>query len=152
MTQTEGYDVGRWFDEDMPLLHLYGQFSYHCEARIIGNVAGLKGLAEALLHAAETGRGSAKVSVVDGEGYRVEVERTNDTGLRYAHLPYNHDWGRAPSEHENDMRETLGEYAAEIETLRSKLSLHNEKLPTPKPRDRNREGYTGDWRNLPEAP
>ncbi len=43
-----------------------------------------------------------------------------------------------------ELRNALPELIEHLNLLRSKLSLHNEKLPTPKPRDRGAEAANGE--------
>jgi len=81
------------YPESVAFVHLYPQFTYHRDARIVANIAGLQALAAAIATAIETGCGVASVSVIDGEGYRLRVERTNATGLKYTRLPYHPDYG-----------------------------------------------------------
>lgn len=64
------YDALAW-------LHVYGQYSYHSEAKIRGTANGLIALRDALSKAIESGEAIAKVIASDGEGYNVEIQRVN---------------------------------------------------------------------------
>lgn len=65
------------FDDETPLVHIRGQFTYHGEATIRGNVSGLIALRDALNEALENGSGERVVFATDGEGYEVIVERSS---------------------------------------------------------------------------
>lgn len=80
--------------ENLPWLHVYPQYAYHSELKIIGNAVALLHLADALRAAAETGAGKSSGITSDGEGFPIEILRTNTTGLRYTSLPYTAEWAR----------------------------------------------------------
>lgn len=80
--------------ENLPWLHVYPQYAYHGELRIVGNASALRALAAALLSAADTGKAQTKGITKDGEGYSIDIERTNTTGLNYTSLPYTAEWAR----------------------------------------------------------
>lgn len=80
--------------ENLPWLHVYPQYSWHGELRIVGNASAFRALAAALIEAAETGRAETEASVIDGEGYSIEIQRTNTTGLRLTSRPYVAEWCR----------------------------------------------------------
>lgn len=82
--------MAKEFDFDaLPWMHIYGQFTQHDTAKIVGNVSALKALRDAIDAAIKDGKAEAKnVCTTDGEGYGVLVERTNLTGLRHTRLPY----------------------------------------------------------------
>ena len=73
----------------MKILNIYGQYSWHTEARIIGNYEGLSALKMAIERALKIGKSTTEDDVVgddgsttlfcsDGEGYEVIVECHND--------------------------------------------------------------------------
>lgn len=61
---------------EYPWLHVYGQFSWHSEAAIVGTKNGLTALRDAVSRAIETGQGQAEVIATDGEGYTIEIRRS----------------------------------------------------------------------------
>ena len=61
----------------LPWLHIRGQFSYHCEAYIVGSRVGLTALRDAISAALADGDGEATAIANDGEGYAVTVRRTS---------------------------------------------------------------------------
>jgi hypothetical protein len=68
-------------------LHIYAQYTYHDEARIIGDAVGLRALADAINYAIKFGKvTSDTVFAHDGEGYEVVVE--NKTTLDDCDPPY----------------------------------------------------------------
>jgi len=71
----------------LPWLHIYGQSMWHDQASIVGTVAGLEALRDAINAAIERGTGKATASVSDGEGYFIEVVRAAGPTLM-APLPY----------------------------------------------------------------
>jgi hypothetical protein len=98
------------YAEELPILHLYAQASYHGQARIIANPAGLRALADAITVALDAGRAEARVYVIDGEGYGLQVERTNDVGLNYTRRPYHPEWGgETATEYTDRLRAELEE-------------------------------------------
>ena len=78
--------------EAQPWLHVYGQAGPHSEVRLVGTVAGLTAMRDAISAALSDGSGEGEGVDKSGEGYRIKVERTNRTGLSYAALPYWRDW------------------------------------------------------------
>lgn len=69
----------------MKILNIYGQESYHTEAKIIGNREGLEALRQAINGALNLPRGKTSTAqfkeplfASDGEGYEVIVEMHND--------------------------------------------------------------------------
>ena len=80
-----------------PYVQIEPQYSWHMDAYIRGNAAGLRELAKALLAAADGDAATTEtVFASDGEGYEIEVrrlERPNDypepfyTTLVERHLP-----------------------------------------------------------------
>lgn len=62
-------------------LHIFGQFTYHDEAEIVGTRLGLEALSKAILKALKYREASSDpVFVNDGEGYTVEVKCVDDAG------------------------------------------------------------------------
>lgn len=108
----EEYDDA-WWGENANILHLYPQAAHHGPARIIATREALRGLAAALLTAADAGRAQFVTMTRDGEGYGVGVERTNSTGLGYTRLPYHPEW--ACSETDMDTIDRLRARIAELE-------------------------------------
>ncbi len=80
--------------EGQPWMHIYPQYAYHSPVKIIGNAPALLALAAALTAAAESSKGEAHGVTRDGEGYSIEIQRTNTTGLRHTSLPYTAEWAR----------------------------------------------------------
>lgn len=101
-----------WYSDELPLAHVYPQFVWHCEAKIIANPAALRAIAAGALAAIETGGASVPLTAIDGEGYCLEVERTNSTGLRHTRLPYIADIARC---NETDYASALRSRIAELE-------------------------------------
>jgi len=67
----------------MKILNVYGQQSYHTEAKIIGNREGLEALSRAILRALADSNSSTQeerepLYASDGEGYEVIVEMNNE--------------------------------------------------------------------------
>ena len=66
----------------MKILNIYGQESYHMDARIIGNTEGLTELRDTINNALMSGKAKTLQRVPlfasDGEGYSVLVECHND--------------------------------------------------------------------------
>jgi len=59
--------------------HIYSQLFEHCEARIIGNDAGLRVLRDTIIEALREGQAeSDELLAGDGEGYQVEVTMMPD--------------------------------------------------------------------------
>lgn len=56
------------------LLHIYAQFSWHGEARIVGNRNALTVLRDAVDAALSDGKAETTAMVTDGEGYAVQIE------------------------------------------------------------------------------
>lgn len=80
--------------ENLPWLHVYPQYTFHGDLRIVGNASAFRALAAALLTAADTGKAETEAAVIDGEGYGIIIERTNTTGLRLTSMPYTAEWCR----------------------------------------------------------
>jgi hypothetical protein len=80
--------------ENLPWMHIYPQFAYHGAVRITGTPSALLGLAAALEKAAQEGSAKGEGITVDGEGYPIEITRTNRTGMGYTNLPYTADFAR----------------------------------------------------------
>lgn len=72
----------------VPTLHIYGQYTWHGEAVIVGDVAGLTVLKRAVDEALAAGSGGASAFVTDGEGYDVIVARTDEAGMEALAHPY----------------------------------------------------------------
>lgn len=109
-----------WSDEQekLPFLHLYPQWLWHCEARIIGNDVALRDLAAALIKAADTGKAQCGAFVIDGEGYAIEIERTNTTGLGYTRMPYKDETAsQNEGDYAADLRARIAELEKEVEGL-----------------------------------
>lgn len=109
-----------WSDEQekLPWLHLYPQWVWHCEARIIGNDVALRALAAALLEAADKGAAKCEAFVIDGEGYAIEIERTNTTGLGYTRMPYKDEMAsRNEGDYAAGLRARIAELEKEVEGL-----------------------------------
>ena len=87
-----------------PVLHIYGQHSYHMEAIIMGSEKGLIALRDAINEAIFPGKESSEVEVYvnDGEGYTVYIKMINDAGIDELPVPYTADFaqdkrGRSPA-------------------------------------------------------
>lgn len=74
--------------DDLPWLHIYGQWSWHMPAEITGTIAGLTALRDAIDEAIKRGKGEAGAYVIDGEGYSITVQKTNRTGMEATRTPY----------------------------------------------------------------
>lgn len=72
----------------LPMVHLYGQPSWHDDARIIGNRAGLEALRDAIDKALRSGAEEAEVYACDMEGYGIKVVELSDTLMDEMPLPY----------------------------------------------------------------
>lgn len=72
----------------LPMVHLYGQPSWHDDAHIIGNRAGLEALRDAIDAALRSGAEEAEVYATDGEGYGIKVVELSDTLMDEMPLPY----------------------------------------------------------------
>lgn len=59
--------------DNLEWLHVYGQYSYHSEARIRGTREGLIRLRDGINAALKSGESQATVIASDGEGYVVDV-------------------------------------------------------------------------------
>lgn len=98
----------------MKILNIYGQLSYHTEARIIGNQAGLMALRAAIERALMHNKATTETDVMnggnalfasDGEGYEVIVECHND------------EWGiKAPKDSYWNTEASLPEYTMYLES------------------------------------
>jgi len=96
----------------MKILNIYGQYSWHTEARIVGNREGLLQLKTTIERAIFNNRATTEADVTDcngdtalfasdGEGYEVIVEMHND------------GWGlKAGSNSYWDKRESCPEYTS----------------------------------------
>jgi hypothetical protein len=71
----------------MKILNIYGQYSFHTNARIIGNTEGLNALANAIQEAINKGQSSTleednrtnnPLFASDGEGYKIIIECHDD--------------------------------------------------------------------------
>jgi hypothetical protein len=72
-----------------PIIHIYPNASFHEEAYIVGNKAGLIKLHKALLKALfYNSEGCCEVSTTDGEGYNLHVIVTERDDIA---LPYTED-------------------------------------------------------------
>lgn len=80
-------------DKQPPLLHIYGQGSWHEEAYIIGDRKALEFLREAIVHALQSQDGTdmVEVSVADGEGYTVHIVCHPTDRMENLTLPYSRD-------------------------------------------------------------
>lgn len=72
----------------LPQVHLYGQPSWHEDAFVVGNRAGLEMLRRAIDDALRTGAQEAEVFATDGEGYGIKVVELADAILDEMPLPY----------------------------------------------------------------
>ncbi len=72
----------------LPQVHIYGQPSWHDNAHVIGNRAGLEALRDAINDALRTGAQQAEVYATDGEGYGIKVVELADAILDEMPLPY----------------------------------------------------------------
>lgn len=71
MSEPRDVDLSAW-------MHVYGQFMWHGEARIVGTRSALEGLRAAIDAALKDGKGeTGEVFASDGEGYVVEVYRAD---------------------------------------------------------------------------
>ena len=59
--------------DQLPRVHIYGQYSWHEEAYIVGNVEGLIALRDAINSSIGQGQAKTEVMTGDGEGYDVHV-------------------------------------------------------------------------------
>ncbi len=64
----------RLMKERVRLLHVYAQYCWHSECRIVGNRNALIVLRDAIDEALRKGKAETGAMVTDGEGYTVEVE------------------------------------------------------------------------------
>jgi hypothetical protein len=64
----------RLMKERVRLLHVYGQYCWHSECRIVGNKNALIVLRDAIDDAIKRGKSETGAMTSDGEGYSVEVE------------------------------------------------------------------------------
>ena len=72
--------------DETPDLHIYAQLMYHWEAIVVGNVAGLTAMRDALNAAIDRGTGCAVAFAKDGEGYHVVALREDN--MRDMPVPY----------------------------------------------------------------
>lgn len=59
--------------EDIPFMHVYGQYQWHGPATIKGNHLALTALRDAIDLALAAGTGEAQAYATDGEGYAINV-------------------------------------------------------------------------------
>ncbi len=83
------YDASPW-------LHLYAQYAWHDEARIVGNREALTALRDAIDRALADKNGEAEFAAVagDGEGYRVDIRRVPRRAVQNSAVPYTADYAR----------------------------------------------------------
>lgn len=87
---------GRKPPQRVPLLHIYGQESWHDSVVVVGNKAALEILLQAIKTALKTGRGNSEtVYPADREGYGVIVLQKN------GEVP--EDWGRLALPYTNEI-------------------------------------------------
>jgi hypothetical protein len=67
-------DRERMMKERVRLLHIYAQFCWHSECRIVGNKNALIVLRDAIDEALKKGKSETGAMTSDGEGYTVEIE------------------------------------------------------------------------------
>ena len=86
-------DEPRW-TEDVKLLHIIAQHSYHDESWIIGTRLGLEKLRDAVIEAlaAPETRQGAVVYAADGEGYGVFVRCEPARKFHLVPYGYTHEW------------------------------------------------------------
>lgn len=80
----------------IPYIHIYGQYSNHDDAFIIGNKEGLIALSDALdMVSAEWNNDTIGVDIFtcDGEGYKIIIKRANDEDMEQLMLPYTEGYG-----------------------------------------------------------
>lgn len=79
----------------LPWLHMYGQYAWHDEVKILGTRAALEALRDAISSVLETGQpASSEAIVADGEGYHVEIEIASKVALDGMPLPYSADYAK----------------------------------------------------------
>lgn len=64
----------RLLEERVRLLHIYAQYVWHGEAKIVGNRNALICLRDAIDDALKNGKSETTAMVTDGEGYGIEIE------------------------------------------------------------------------------
>lgn len=67
--------------DNMPWIHVYGQYMYHSEAVIRGTAPALTALRDAIDSALKGGEAEANVFATDGEGYEIKVQKVNTCAL-----------------------------------------------------------------------
>lgn len=72
----------------MPKLHLFSQAIWHGEAFIVGNLAGLAAIRDAIDAAIMNGMGMCSPFVNDGEGYDAIVLCLEDSAIDRLAVPY----------------------------------------------------------------
>ena len=84
------YDASFW-------LHLYGQYAWHDDAKIVGNREALTALRDAIDKALADKNGEAELEAIagDGEGYRVVIRRVPRSFVQRMSVPYTADYARA---------------------------------------------------------
>lgn len=89
----------RLMKERTRLLHLYAQYCWHSECKIVGNKNALTVLRDAIDEALRKGKAETGAMVSDGEGYTIEIEMCDadwdsDKWRRYP-VPYTADHAKA---------------------------------------------------------
>ncbi len=86
------YDTSPW-------LHIYAQYEWHGEARIIGNREALTALRDTIDRALNNKNGESEMQHAvagDGESYSVEIRRRPRDAIQQTRLPYTADYAREP--------------------------------------------------------
>lgn len=89
--QAESRSVG-WLDSD-PIVHIFGQFSWHDNACIVGTRAGLEKLRNAIDQALSNNRPECTGTVFadDGEGYNIIIKPEKE----WSDIPTPYTWEEA---------------------------------------------------------
>jgi hypothetical protein len=84
----------------LPIVHIWGQDSFHDDVFIAGNLAGLKRLRDAIVRALEIRpiTATAAVSVNDGEHYEIRVCVYFEDGANKLAVPYTEDFAQEKNE------------------------------------------------------
>lgn len=88
-------------DPEYGQVHVYGQPTYHSEAYITGDRAGLEALRRAVDAALRDNISSATVSTNDGEGYSLVVVKLETEQMDVAELPYTDNGWMILAQHRN---------------------------------------------------